>query len=394
MAFLQGKLQLLSQNVVSPKPRLRLAALAIVIVLILCTQRRPEFGFTLPVAAPPPSTKPASSTTKHLSTTDINRVTNNTLGFSKIFALGLPDRSDKRDAVALSSALTGFHVQWVDGVRGESVPDKAIPFGTDRQRYGQNELGCWRAHMNAARMIVEENLESALIMEDDVDRDVRLKTQLEQIATGTRTLLGTSSSSPSSPYGDDWDVLWMGHCGEPFPELLPENVGKPADHPGIQYMKQKFVIENDVTVPPPDKVTGLLDFKANPYTRWVHIGAAPICTFAYALSQRGARKVLYDLSVDHLSGPIDNALADLCRRSVSAVGEEPGGDDGLQTKCISVNPPLFFSHRRKGPIHGDSDIHNIVTDEVRDKGFTENIMWSARNNIRNMIMGSEMENQF
>lgn len=87
----------------------------------------------------------------HSSPTDINRVTNDTLGFSKIFVIGLPERSDKRDAISLTSSLTGFHVDWVDGVRGETIPDKAVPFGTDRKKLWDNNLGSWRGHMNAIR---------------------------------------------------------------------------------------------------------------------------------------------------------------------------------------------------------------------------------------------------
>lgn len=326
---------------------------------------------------------------------EINRVTNDTLGFSKVFVVGLPERSDKRDALSLSAALTGFHVESVDGVKGDAIPDKAVPYGA----YGlpKNNLGSWRGHMNAIRRIVEEDLESALIMEDDMDWDVRLRYQLENVARGSRTILN-SQANPNSPYGDGWDVLWVGHCGEPFPEFLDQNKNKPENHPGIRYMKTaRYAIKNDVTVPPPDKTTGLIDFHANPYTRFVHITAAPICTFAYALSQAGARKVLFDLSVDHLTGPFDNALADLCARSVSAIGEDdnnPGNDRGLDTKCISVTPPIFFHHKAKGLVSGDSDINHIGSADVREKGTTENIMWSARNNIRNMIMGTEMESQF
>jgi len=332
---------------------------------------------------------------KGSSTPDINRVTNDTLGFSKIFVVGLPERTDKRDALALTAALTGFHVDFVDGVKGESIPDKAVPLGIDRHALMENNLGSWRGHMNAIRRIVEEDLESALIMEDDMDWDVRLRSQLEEVAKGARELLDPHSPDPHSPYGDNWDVLWIGHCGEPFPEFLEENRDKPLDHPGLQYMKHKYVIENDPTVPPPEHTTGLVDFNAHPHTRWVHISAAPICTFAYALSQQGARKVLFDLSVDRLAGAFDNALAGLCRRSVAAVGEENvEGDRGLNTRCISVTPPVFFHHKARGRIAGDSDIQGGGGDEVREKGTTENIMWSARNNIRNMIMGGEMESQF
>lgn len=82
---------------------------------------------------------------------DIDRIANETLGFSKIFVIGLPERSDKRDALALSSSLTGFHVEWVDGVRGEQIPDKAIPFGITRERLWNTNLGSWRGHMTAVR---------------------------------------------------------------------------------------------------------------------------------------------------------------------------------------------------------------------------------------------------
>lgn len=85
--------------------------------------------------------------------TGVNSAANDTLGFSKIFAIGLPERSDKRDALSLIAALTGFHVEWVDGVRGESIPDRALPYGTSRDLpyLGNNGLGCWRSHMNVVR---------------------------------------------------------------------------------------------------------------------------------------------------------------------------------------------------------------------------------------------------
>lgn len=357
----------------------------------------------------------------HSQPEDVNRVTNASLGFGKVFVVGLPERTDKRDALALASSLTGFDVVWIDGVRGESIPNKAVPFGVDRKILMETNLGSWRGHMNAVRRIVEENLDSALIMEDDMDWDVRLKPQLELTAAGARAVMSSlpdtlfptgrsSSTTPLSPYGDDWDVLWLGHCGEPFPEDLPENKDLPADDPGRQAMSRHWTILNDATVPPLDKITGIVDFKAHAErTRWVHVTGAPICTFAYALSLRGARKILYDLSVDKLSGPFDNALAGLCRRAVGswsglARGEAVQGDRGLDTKCLSVTPPLFFHHKARGPVSADSDIQDYgggggegedtPPSEVRVKGSTENIVWSARLNLLNMIAGREMESQW
>lgn len=82
---------------------------------------------------------------------DINRVTNGTLGFGKVFVVGLPERTDKRDAMALTSSLTGFDVEWVDGWHGQDIPDKAVPFGVDRGLMMETNLGSWRGHMDAVR---------------------------------------------------------------------------------------------------------------------------------------------------------------------------------------------------------------------------------------------------
>lgn len=357
------------------------AAVVIALTLyILYSSRNYFHSLTLPLAHA--STTPLwGHEYKGRSGPDINRVTNDTLGFSKIFVVGLKERTDRRDALALTSALTGFHVDWIDGVRGSEIPGKALPFRVDRERFGDAMLGSWRAHMNVIRRIVEDNLESALIMEDDVDWDVRLKSQLEQVARGSRNIF-PSGSNPNSPYGDDWDVLWIGHCGELFPEDLDENKGKTP--------YKKFLIKDDMTVPPRDKLTSLIDFGKYPeHTRIVHVGAAPICTFAYALSQRGARKVLLDMSIDGLSGHYDNALAQLCRNAART--EDPSA---LHAKCISVTPPIMFHHRAKGSMGQDSD--TIETEDgFREKGFTEDIVWSARNNIRNMINGKkEMDSEY
>lgn len=48
--------------------------------------------------------------------------------FEKVFVIGLPERSDKRDALTLMSSLTGFRLSWIDGVAGNTIPNKALPF--------------------------------------------------------------------------------------------------------------------------------------------------------------------------------------------------------------------------------------------------------------------------
>jgi hypothetical protein len=135
--------------------------------------------------------------------------------------------------------------------------------------------------------IVESGINTALIMEDDMDWDIHLKAQLRAFAEGARSVLRESSHNPQSPYSDSWDLLRLGHCGEPFPENLEENVGL-EDHEK-EKIASKYLIINDSTVPPYEHVSNLIDWSAYPpKTRIVHRSAAPICSFAYAVSQTDA----------------------------------------------------------------------------------------------------------
>ncbi|RDW79934.1 hypothetical protein BP6252_04572 [Coleophoma cylindrospora] len=293
---------------------------------------------------------------------DIERAGNATLGFEKVLVIGLKDRSDKKDAITLQSSLTGFGVEWIEGIRGDEVSDKAIPMGMDRKILSANNIGSWRGHMNAVRSVIERNLSSALIMEDDVDWDIHLRSQLPEFARGIRSISNISLSTPQlSPYGDDWDVLWPGHCGE----VLPENDDR------------RYVISNDETVAPKSHQPWLMALKDYPEkTRIIHKTGAPICTFAYAVSSRGAQKILWALALQGSNLAFDNALAYFCR------------DGYLNIKCFSVQPMLFFHHRPAGATDKDSDIQNGDGGVIREKGFTENIVWSTRLNIEKLLTGS------
>ena len=82
---------------------------------------------------------------------DYTRVANRTLGFEKIIALGLPERTDKRDALTLMAALSDIDIEWIAGVKPEDIPAKAVPYGIDVSKIEDNFLGSWRAHLNAIR---------------------------------------------------------------------------------------------------------------------------------------------------------------------------------------------------------------------------------------------------
>ena len=74
--------------------------------------------------------------------------------FEKIFVIGLPSRTDRRDGMVLSAALTDIEVEFVDGVVGKDVVDKAIPAKAGNNRLPDGVIGCWRAHINAIQEFV------------------------------------------------------------------------------------------------------------------------------------------------------------------------------------------------------------------------------------------------
>ncbi|KAI1103293.1 glycosyltransferase family 25 protein [Jackrogersella minutella] len=311
-------------------------------------------------------------------------VFNATLGFEKVFVIALPERSDKRDALTLMSSLTGFQLSWIDGVIGKAIHDKALPFGWDRETMSDSNLGSWRGHVNAMRRMVEDDISSALILEDDMDWDVHIKELLAQFAQAARTLQkdfhrDQTLESPS-PYGQDWDMLWLGSCITTFGEDLPENLQITPE----QRDSRKVLIQDDPTVPLPPHILSNGSFSWGDYpprTRIVYVPGDNVCSFAYALSAAGAQKALQYMGLEGQQKPFDNHLSDMCRLRVNGM------------RCVSIVPSLFVHHRPKGKISSDSDINNAGT-EVREVGFTENIVYSTHLNLKNLIRGLEPERQW
>jgi hypothetical protein len=98
--------------------------------------------------------------------------------------------------VALLSYYSDLDITVVNGVLGADISSKAFPGGGGKpDNLNDGELGCWRAHMDILRIVVEKRLDTALILEADVDWDVRVKDQF------TRLSESLPDSTASRPYG-------------------------------------------------------------------------------------------------------------------------------------------------------------------------------------------------
>ncbi|KAI4283599.1 MAG: hypothetical protein L6R35_005113 [Caloplaca aegaea] len=293
----------------------------------------------------------------------IKALQNETLGFEKVYVINLPKRTDKLDAIRLSASVTGFNFDVIQGQNGADMSPKALP-GPFNDSPGRDAIvGCWRSHMQAAHTIVNNRLSSALIFEDDSDWDVSFRMQLLRFATGSQWLLDTPpGSTPHSPYGDDWDLLWLGHCA-----LAP-----------IETDSRRVVLENDPSTTP---FKHRFNLGAIPdmtiydnTTRVVYASDGGTCLYAYALSYRGAQKILFHLSMSYYHQPVDFGIHDMCH------------DHSRNFRCIGVFPQMVDSHRGAGSSSKDSDISK-GEEQDRKKGFSYNIVRSTRLNVGHLISG-------
>ncbi|RYP03719.1 hypothetical protein DL764_004951 [Monosporascus ibericus] len=333
----------------------------------------------------------------------INEIDNSTLGFQEILVVGLPSRTDRRDGMILQAALSSIHVNFIDGVMGDTILEKAIPNGPDHKPLAAPSIGSWRGHLNVIQEVVRRNLTTALILEDDVDWDVRIRSQLHDFALSSRALIqplvGTNtyadptyphpepdsaSHDPEisfdalpaterprvSPYGDDWDVMWIGHCGMTFP--FEDNRDAPRGR--VIHVDDDTVAEKRYLWSFNNPFKLVDDYPE--HTRAVHHAQEGVCTLGYAVSQRGAQKLLYEVGLKDVSDAFDILMRFFCN----------GGKGRKPHRCLTVQPSLFHHFRPAGSIAFESDIGDHG-DGFREREYTDMVRWSVRLNAETIMDG-------
>ncbi|RUS19983.1 glycosyltransferase family 25-domain-containing protein [Endogone sp. FLAS-F59071] len=154
-----------------------------------------------------------------------------TLGFDRIYVINLARRTDRKKRMKTMASYLNLDFTFVNGVTAE---DPQINKYWVRNGASKAQLACWQSHMHVYQSIVANNLTSALILEDDIDMEADIEKRVFEVA-------------PHLP--KNWDVWFLGHCHE---QELANKVG----HPSLQ---RSF---------------------------------RPQCTHSYAVSQRGAQKLV------------------------------------------------------------------------------------------------------
>ena len=214
--------------------------------------------------------------------------------------------------------------------------------------------------LNSMSRIMTEKIESALILESDADWDMRIKEIMAGVGEGAQQLVdwpfGASRRPGVFPYGDSWDVIWIGHCG-------CEN-----------HDNHRIFSWNDSSVPSQEDFFTFdsppLEKQQTPGTRTVYPFTNCVCSTAYAISHAGAVKL--EQEFHHGSLNLDQHLATSCR-------------ENQDLTCLGVWPQVITAAATKSNIEHP-------TDEVANSGGEFNVgpalQYSARKNAAKIINGS------
>lgn len=221
---------------------------------------------------------------------------------------------------------------------------------------------------------IASGAETALVLEDDVDWDIHLRSlQAPLVATAVRALLSPDlhpatdlfptpeAAAQRYPYGSPahWDLLYLGHCGDYF-HGMDRGFEDGHVHPS-DLAREEHISFNDSSLPAPDDLhpwtaSLLRNLGVPPHTRLVHRSVFPLCTFAYAVTRSSARRMVEDLVSleEEAHTAYDVAILISCR------------DKGL--KCYTVNPELFHHVPGKSMIGGvDNNTHLPPVDAMAQK---------------------------
>ncbi|KAK9357222.1 hypothetical protein V1504DRAFT_465280, partial [Lipomyces starkeyi] len=287
---------------------------------------------------------------------------NASLGFGEIVYISMPDRTDRQDAMTILADAYGLKLKLVPGVDGNKMSPKAIPDDVPITMQ-PSELGCWRAHANAWRYLLETDMETLLIFEDDLDWNPNVKETFETLSlqmqnSRIRLQKPSDHERESAPYGLDWDVFYVGSCRD-------------GGHPDMNHIVQ---IWDDPDVVEANRLSestretlyhfGLTDADLGK-KRVLAPAYTTLCTTAYAITRQGAQRLLLTMSYLGLHAAVDNDMSRKLR-------------DG-SLRGYSLLPPAFTQFRVGGAKDSDRvKIGTSLNGNSNLNGKSYNIKGSAR----------------
>ena len=236
---------------------------------------------------------------------------------------------------------------------------------------------------------LDSELETALILEDDVDWDIRLRTlQIPLAASAVRTMMPSRQSFnvftnydaiQTQYWGDHgaWDLLYLGHCGDYFDEVTYDGLVLNNTPPTLNDVAH--IIYDDPTLPIRSQLHPFTQDLFNAIgmpdrSRAFHRSKFPLCSFGYAVTRPAAELLINSLAPRRLKpgGPraFDVALLHACLKGSR---ESPASHHDRGLRCWTLNSELFHH------MLGESEIATVGKEmgEETGQGWSP-VDWAGR----------------
>ncbi|PWN31377.1 uncharacterized protein FA14DRAFT_95098 [Meira miltonrushii] len=292
---------------------------------------------------------------------------NSTLGFERVFILNLDMRTDRRDLMSLMGLISDIDFEYISAFNKNNtdevrMPNVALHPQFEQDSLTQGQFACYRSNLNIMRRIVEERIESALIIQDDAEWDLDFKLALERLQGPFSSLLQgldkdrqrIRAPKQHDPWHtSEWDIFWLGASDE---KAWPKRKNSNDPRPYVIYNDDLVTLEEDEE-PGGRKVWpnyGLQRARqaGEPLQRLVQQSRFPVGMAAYAVTLSGAAQILahasyairqpYDLTVCALSR-VNNPLG-YPKNSCLLMDPVPPKDESV-LRSYSVWPPLVTQFR-------------------------------------------------
>jgi len=208
----------------------------------------------------------------------------------------------------------------------------------------------------------------------------------------------------------DWDLLYLGHCGDYFNEITEEGLGppvRPLTWKGVEHIIYKDPSMLDLSELHPFTQALFNALRMPTHARAFHRSLYPLCSFGYAVTRSAAESLLRDLAppklVPNSPRAFDVALLHACSRgskipsSASWSGLATyrskiwrGGQLNTGLYCWTLNSELFHHMpgdseiakigERVGEVHGLPPVDHAGQSQVISRNESTNIgcgFWSG-----------------
>ncbi|KAF2646802.1 hypothetical protein P280DRAFT_441174 [Massarina eburnea CBS 473.64] len=339
---------------------------AAIFILIFLVSLQRTF---LPNINPSPQLSLYSSSTPYdpnipssLPSVPANTTANSTLGFGAILAVSAAT-SKRRAGLLWAANLTAIEIV---------IPEQPVWTDEDLEAFRKKEGSridrgsalAWLGHLNALKWFLGSGLETALVMEDDADWDIALRTsQVFLAASALRSLL------PSHPNywanTSSWELLHLGHGPENIDSNLFHRI---HSHPYMNYTDSSIPLPTSLD----SSTSDLLHNLAVPAsTRLWHRSYWPLGSYAYAVTRASATKLLTHYSTEKTVA-FDVALLEACRdRNWDCWTLEPGlvNEFKVPSEIATVNAGGDVGNENIGELDEDMEMTVNIRCGMRQPGF-------------------------